>query len=126
MKDIRLRNDWLILGVEYFAIGTYMWIKNILDMDMNAGLEIFSKPYLIYMPFILFVLCFVISLIWQGNVILIKSVLFVSVFYWSAFSILTLLDDFQHVNITSQSIFGVIVVIRILNLAYFDNHGAKT
>lgn len=126
MKDIRLRNDWLILGFEYVSIGAYMWIKNILDMDMNVALDIFSRPYLIYIPFIMFGLCITIASFWNGNVILIKSVLFISVFYWSAFSILTLLDEYQHVNVTSQSIFGVYVVIRILNLAYFDNHGAET
>ena len=126
MKDIRLRNDWLILGFEYVSIGSYMWIKNILDMDMNVALDVFSRPYLIYIPFIMFGLCITIASFWKGNVILIKSVLFISVFYWSAFSILTLLDEYQHVNVTSQSIFGVYVVIRILNLAYFDNHGAET
>lgn len=124
MYERELRRDWALLGLESFIIGTLIWHSRINDTNMHRAMQMFSEPYLIFLPFILGVISFTIATIWQRNVNIIKITLVTSVMYWSAFATLSTMNDLHEMRTPVLGGFGLIVVLRILNMAYLDNHGA--
>ena len=124
MYERELRRDWAILGLESILIGVLTYYSRIKDTNMHRYMQIFSEPYLIFIPFILGILSFVIATIWQRNVKMINISLISGVMYWSAFMVLTTINSIHEGGTPTLGAFGLIVVLRILNMAYMDNHGA--
>lgn len=124
MYERELRRDWAILGVESILIGVLTYYSRLNDTNMHIYMQIFAEPYLIFAPFILGILSFVIATVWQQNVKMINITLISSVMYWSAFMVLITINSIHEGQSPTLGAFGFIVVIRILNMAYMDNHGA--
>lgn len=110
--------DWVIVGLQLMATGGAIYYNSWWETDMNGVFYAFSRPFWVYLPFVIGILTIYIGVTNISNKTLSMIVLVSLTLYWSTLVTLLLIDDIGSKHVPVTAIIALFIVPKIWTMAF--------